>query len=242
MISFLQKKVDQANRIIDSAERLNLYCSCSWGKDSSVLLHLLVQHGWTGTVIWKAFPHEIPGQKEFREKVLKEWNIKDYREVGGGTLEEHLAFYHEHGLAGITEGKDHEKNVSRIKKSVLADYATANGFDGFFWGLRADEAIKRRWLLGKRGTLFQAQVDNQFRCSPLAWWTGKDIWAYIDATQIPYNPVYDNTLFEPREKIRNIGWLSTDGAERGRIVFLKYYYPELYQRLESEFPEVKNYV
>jgi phosphoadenosine phosphosulfate reductase len=238
---FLQRKIEQAHSVIDSAKHLKMYCSCSWGKDSTVLLHLLLQHGWRGTVVWKAFPHEIPGQKEFRERILKEWDIKDYREVGGGTLREHIEFYKQHGLTGITEGRDHDKNVSIIKKNPLTQFAHENGYDGFFWGIRADEAIKRRKLLKARGTLFKAKIDNLYRCSPLAWWTGRDVWLYIEKTGIPYNPLYNNTLFEPREKIRNIGWLSTDGAERGRIVWLRYYYPEIYEALAAEFPEVRNY-
>ncbi len=203
------------------------------------MLKLLLNFGWNGTVIWKAFPHEIPGQSDYRQLILKEWGIGNYIEVGGGSLKDHIDFYKTHGLTGINE-HDHEGVVNKIKKNVLDSYALSNGFDGSFWGLRADESKGRRVLLRSRGELFKTKI-GLWRCSPMAFWTGSDIWQFIDYYKIPYNPLYDNTKFSTRENIRNIGWLSTDGAERGRIVWLKHYYPSVFNMLSKEFPIIRSY-
>jgi len=81
-----------------------------------------------------------------------------------------------------------------------------------------------------------------WRCSPLAYLTTEDVFLLYDVFKTPLNPIYTKTKFTKKEHIRNSGWLSTDGAKDGSIVWLKYYYPQLFSRLSKEFPQVRGYV
>jgi 3'-phosphoadenosine 5'-phosphosulfate sulfotransferase (PAPS reductase)/FAD synthetase len=78
------------------------------------------------------------------------------------------------------------------------------------------------------------------RAQPLAWWSAQDTWAYLFSREVPYHPLYDReTHGQTRETLRNTGWLSTDGAEQGRIAWLREHYPDQYRLLEAAFPRIR---
>lgn len=77
---------------------------------------------------------------------------------------------------------------------------------------------------------------------PLAWWTARDVWAYLVSRSVPWHPIYDyEDCGLTREKNRNTGWLSTDGASEGRLIWLRRHFPEQWERLATEFPDVRRF-
>jgi phosphoadenosine phosphosulfate reductase len=94
----------------------------------------------------------------------------------------------------------------------------------------------------KTSSVLSPIKNGLWKANPLANWSFKDVWAYIISNGLKYPGFYDKTgLGITREWIRNSSWCTTDGAERGHIVWLKYYYPELYQKLVKAFPIVSRY-
>lgn len=80
-------------------------------------------------------------------------------------------------------------------------------------------------------------------CSPLAYFTNTDIWTYIFTNKLEYPNFYDmQNCGKTREWIRNTSWVSTDGANKGTLVWLKYNFPEYFNELAKKFKEVKGYV
>lgn len=69
-------------------------------------------------------------------------------------------------------------------------WQAAAGFDLGIVGVRAAESWGRRWNWRRRGALYDAPEGGR-RCTPLAGWTGADVWAAIAAFDLPYNPAYD---------------------------------------------------
>ena len=58
------------------------------------------------------------------------------------------------------------------------------------------------------------------------------MWAYIVSRGIPYNRrIYDAETHGQTRDLRNTGWLSTDGAEDGRIAWLAFHFPDEYETL-----------
>lgn len=240
---FLQRKIDQAHGIIAQglAAMQQPYCACSWGKDSGMVVYLLSQVAPDVPVVWLRDDDPIPDTLRFRDRCLREWQVRNYVEVPKVPLATIIEEFHRIGLTDIDRTKnDQAKLVTLIKKHPLGEWAEGQGFDGLFWGLRADESRARRMLFRTKSPLYRLQ-SGEWRCAPIAFWTGTELWHIIDFLGLPYNALYDKTMFEPREMIRNGGWLSTDGAWHGRVVWLKHYYPDLYQRLAAEFPEVTSY-
>lgn len=240
---FLQRKIYQAHSIIERglATMRKPYCACSWGKDSGMVVWLLLKVAPDVPIVWLRDDDPIPDTLQFRDRCLCEWHIRNYIEIPKVPLTNIIAEFHRIGLTDIDRTRnDQTKLVTSIKKHPLGEWAAREGFDGLFWGLRADESRARRMLFRTRGPLYRVQ-NGGWRCAPIAFWTGTVLWQIIDLLGLPYNTLYDKTMFEPREMIRNGGWLSTDGAWQGRVVWLKHYYPDLYHRLAAEFPEVTSY-
>lgn len=240
---FLIGRVNQAMDIIEQglAVMKRPYVSCSWGKDSTALLWLLIGFNPDIPVVHFHSSYQLPEIPELRDELIEKWQL-NYLEIPGRDLSEMIDWLGEIGLPDISRKPAQQRRVvTELKTDKGREVAQEHGLDGMFWGLRAAESRARRNLFRGKSPLYQGQ-DGLWRCAPLAWWSDSDLWALIDHFRIPYAKLYDKTLFEPREKIRNAGWLTTDGARYGRLVWLKYYYPNHFNQLAGEFPEVRDYV
>ena len=214
------------------------YLSCSWGKDSTFLLWLVLRHRPDIPVVFVDSGYAMPDTYAIRDRLLREWGPLRYTEVPSAV--DYLELVRTWGLPDVSrKDSDQQRVVRLLKKDPMTTWAHQHGYDGIFWGMRADESAPRRAMCRYYGATFHASSADLWRCAPLAWLTGHELWYLIDSLALPYNGLYDKTLLQPRELIRNGGWLTTDGARsKGRLVWLRYYYPDLYGRLADMSPEV----
>ena len=105
----------------------------------------------------------------------------------------------------------------------------SHGYDLSFLGLRAQEALYRRFNAA-RGRLYQVQ-SFQWHCQPIVGWTADDVWAAIAGLGLPYNPVYDRLADAGVErKQQRVGPLP---LSPGWI--LQRTWPEMYRRLVERY-------
>jgi phosphoadenosine phosphosulfate reductase len=233
----------ELSRITDIIQRGLLemrqpYLSCSWGKDSVFLLWCMLRIKPDIPVVYMNSNYAFPETYELRDRLVKEWNL-NYIELPAAV--DYAEIIQEFGLPDITRTQAQQKRVVDIlKKNRANTWSQEHGYDGNFWGIRADESRARLKLIQHKGDLFRSK-DGLWRCSPLAHIKIRELWWMIDHYQIPYSHVYDKTLFFPRHQIRNAGWLTTDGAAHGRIAWLKHYYPDKYYLLAAQYPEIRSY-
>ena len=237
------KKITMAQDIIKRAmdDHQDWGISCSFGKDSIVLLDLCLQHAPGMPVINSDSGYLLPEAYETRYLLRKRYNLNltvveqdvDYLEI--------MKLY---GLQGINRTPaDHDKVMKLLKKDKLPAVYQALGLKGIFWGLRKEESHGRQMLLTHRGTIYTNKRNGMQFASPLAFFKADDIWAYIVSNELPYPAFYDyQDCGMTRAWIRNSSWVTTDGAERGQIVWLKKHYPDLYLQLAEMFPVVTQYV
>lgn len=217
------------------------YVSCSWGKDSSLVMYLVTQVNPDTPVVFMNSGYMMSDTYKFRDWYLENVGIKNYYEVP--CPEDYIKINLQYGLPSIDRTQsDHEKVKKIIKSDVLDEFAKSKGWDCCIWGIRAEETKGRAVLLRNRGLIYDSNGIG--KCSPIGWWKAKEVWEAIDALKIPYNPLYDKVMppFFTRETNKNSGWLTTDKATRGRLVWMKKFYPEEYEKIEKLFPEVRNYV
>lgn len=214
------------------------YLSCSWGKDSVFLLWCLLKIQPTIPVVYMNSNYAFPETYALRDRLVKEWDL-NYIELPAAV--DYKDIITEFGLPDVTRTKAQQKTVVDIlKKKHANSWSHEHGYDGNFWGIRADESRARAQLIRHKGDIFRAK-DGLWRCSPLAHVSIRELWMMIDHYRVPYSAVYNKTLLFPREHIRNAGWLTTDGAAHGRIAWLKYYYPDYYRELAIAHPEIRSY-
>lgn len=233
------------------------YVSLSGGKDSLVVLHLAVQADANVPVAFfdsgLEFPETIAYLNEL-ESFFK-ISIDTYRAtpslldvlVAGGGFDHHSI---------RCEGAD----LDRLLIQEPAGRAAADHGCGVLWGLRAQESRQRAGLfsrsLPKSCICCSDQAQRRrrhggvsvtaagVRFSPVWDWTDHDIWAHITRHQLPVNPVY--------RKLRELGAPAAqqrvshlvDGAhlDRGRVVWIRAGWPQLWQPLVEALPRLDEFI
>lgn len=223
--------------------------SFSGGKDSLVLLHLIQQEmGLTNIdVVFFDSGAELPDTLDFIEKIEKEFGLNFLIVDASPDL---MTIAKENGAWGYSgsEWVGYEKYKAEDIKKILIQMPALTAIkhlntDVQIVGLRAEESEARKNLL-KKGQLQFHKHTNCYSMYPLARWTGSDICAYIADRNLPYHPLYDKLFLykgDPRrQRVSNM--MQILDPEKGQIWALKNYYPELYNKLISTFPDFRNYV
>src|SRR4029078_3870719 len=60
-------------------------------------------------------------------------------------------------------------------------------------GIRRDQSSTRACPERVQGSA----RHNLLKVNPLAYWTERDVWRYVHANQVPYNPLLDNGYAHP---------------------------------------------
>jgi len=144
------------NWALNHVDVKNPYLACSFGKDSAVMLHLVLQQRPDIPVRFIRWKNETE-------------HIDNYDEV--------IARWGKLNLTQVEFSRDSlsEKHAER--------YDTV-GYDSYFIGLRMAESTVRRITLKANG-LFYKNKSEMVRISPLADWKNEDIAAYVFSNQLP---------------------------------------------------------
>lgn len=211
-----QRRVAQAQDIIAKSLEVcgNPYVACSFGKDSSAMLHLVLCYApsievrflrWTESQMLDDF-----------DRVIEWWLNRG--------INLHIIDMHRDSID--------EKAGDRWQK--VEEFSPC---DGYFIGLRADESRGRRITLSKDGEIY-VRKDGMVRLAPLAWWRTIDVAAYTLAHDLPMLDAYNAGGFEqrtsarvPRESVRPNALSELKRRDIGR-----------FNALVSKYPEARAYV
>lgn len=215
------------------------YVAWSGGKDSTVVAHLAWSVNSHVTIGHFEADWCFPETHEYMAMLASrfEWRRADWR-VGSA-----LDAMRSNGTWDFTApcGEDHwaETIIHGPARLAFAQHP-----DGMLWGLRADESLARRWLLGSRHGEFRrvsGDCAGQWVASPIWDWSADDVWAYLAYHDIPPNPIYPRlaALGAPPVSHRVSLILSSDGWERGRGYWLRRGWPGLWQRISLVLPRAR---
>jgi len=232
------KEIDRAMAVINEAISLysHPYVSMSWGKDSIFLFYLIRQINPDIPLIYVNSNYALPDTYEIRDRLLDLWS-PNYHEINQPV--DYIELCKIAGLPSERTETGQKKVIELLKKNLLDEFALNHSFDLCFWGIRRDESRMRTGMVKKYN--FFIQSGNIHKCHPLAFITLQQLWYFYEKFNIPINGIYLKNKFLDKYQIRNTGWLSNDGAKRGQIIWLKYYYSEIYNKLSKEFPIIRKY-
>ena len=235
-----RRSLDSAKRIFDRGiARGRMVVSTSWGKDSVVMGDIALSLGIKDFLHLES-PYELPGN----EQVISHFaTLADVTILPAEkTIEEYVSWYQDIGLAHCRTKAAHSKVVQQIKKSRGTQWCLDHGYEVQALGMRAKEHGGREDMIKALGAVIQSKRTGLWRCMPIAYWSNEDVWAHIAANDLPYNRrIYDaETHGLTRYTIRNLGWISTDGAHKnGRIGWLRDHFRAQFDQLVSAFPDVR---
>ena len=224
-----QRLLARTQRIIDAMLDVSRtpYVAFSAGKDSSVLLAL----------VRAARPDVIAIYTD------DEWRLPETDELLAATPNLRRVARPVAHTEWFTAHADGPPADAEWLEDVPA-WGRGLGYDGAFVGLRAEESRARRVLLHSRGPLFWNARRHSWQCCPLRDWTTQDIWAYIQAWDVPYNRAYD-VLAQLGVPItaQRIGPLAVERVPgRGQLAILRQGWPELWNRFAAAHPEARAYL
>ena len=208
-----KRSVSEALAIVETflTHAQNPYIAVSGGKDSSVMLSLCRKIDPNLDAVHLDFHTAFPETLALFDTYQ---NLK-FVDVGDR-------------LEMLAEGGMHDNSDKGKIRNFNAKRIRAAGYDGWFYGLRAEENPKKRGrLLRVRGDFFQNK-DGFWICQPIARWTYRDVWAYIVSENLAYNARYDGMWDRPIHQQRVADYALVKAANNGTIAYLKMTHPELF--------------
>lgn len=190
-----QEKIEYTNSII--SDSLGVYdnpaCSCSFGKDSTLLLYFIRKHKPNIKVLFCNTGVEHEKTYEFRDYLVKEWNL-NYTEVKPKKSFWECIKEYGYPRQSRFRGGSTPKCCYHLKDSPSIKYYKDNNINAVFIGLTHDESYQRRLTIINYGDKYRTKrYSTRYitKIHPLAFWTIEDVWRYIKENNIPYNKIYD---------------------------------------------------
>jgi 3'-phosphoadenosine 5'-phosphosulfate sulfotransferase (PAPS reductase)/FAD synthetase len=170
-------RVEKTKRFIaESLAKVNSpYVACSFGKDSSVMLHLVLEQKPDVQV-------KCLGKKETH--LIDDYaGIFQWWESNFGIQVEFIEY-----TGWLEDSK---------AKTGISENVTDSENDSFFVGLRMEESFARRVSLKKYG-MFHVLKNGKTRIAPLCAWKTNDIAAYMLTNNLPILKAYQREGFSAR--------------------------------------------
>lgn len=161
---------------------------CSWGKDSMTMLHLIRKVCENVMVVFSNTNVEYPETYKFRDRMLKEWNIKNYTELK--PIKNFWECVKKYGLPKLKSNGKHVMCCYYMKEKPAQKFIKKEGVDCEFVGMRAAESMRRRLTFLKNGESFYSKWFGCQSVRPLMIWTEEDILTYTKINKIPMNSLY----------------------------------------------------
>lgn len=204
-----KEKLKTSKEIIKQAlEEFNKpYVAFSGGKDSTALLHLVMQFDRSITVIhWDYGRHFIP--RQVHKEILKIARLCGAENVVVLTSRLYDKF------------KENAKGIlGKCFIGIEIPKLVKQGYDCCFLALRSEESVKRRERTKNYREFDGVGIWNVF---PIRDWTWRDVWAYIVSNKIKYLKLYDKyakllgydkarfvTLFD-----KEFSWLGNENVDK----------------------------
>jgi phosphoadenosine phosphosulfate reductase len=96
-------------------------------------------------------------------------------------------FVADHGINGFYQGLEQRQRCCYVRKVEPFRRAIA-GYGAWVTGVRHEQSELRAGALA----IERDQRYGIYKVSPLLDWTQKEIWAYVRAHDLPYNPMHDH--------------------------------------------------
>ena len=144
------------------------YASVSWGKDSTVLAHLMHRSrlGLPVGRVDQVGPGEDPHAADVRDSFLARWPLA-YVEV-------------KVDLDRLPDDGGHSPALDRGIALLQGQFGTRR----YLGGVRAAEAGIRKIGMRSRG------LATANTCQPIGWWSTEDVFAYLAWHRLPVHPSY----------------------------------------------------
>jgi len=202
--------------ILASHERFGdkLCLTCSWQKQSSVLVHIVAELGLDIDVIELDTHLFFRESYETRERLVERYGLKLIRP-------EIITVAEQHRREGPNLWERDPDRCCHIRK-VEPLLQVLEPYEAWISGIRRDQSPSR----ADTPKVQHSDRYGVWKIHPLADWDEKRIWAYIRVNEIPFNPLHESGYrsigcipctrpISPDEEERAGRWADSDKLECG---------------------------
>jgi phosphoadenosine phosphosulfate reductase len=193
-------------------ERLCL--SCSWQKQSSVLVHMVSELGLDVDIVELDTQLFFRESYETRERLVARYGLNLI-------VPEVITIAEQHKQEGPNLWETNPDRCCHIRK-VEPLLGVLEPYDAWVSGIRREQSPSRA---GAK-KVERSERYGVWKVQPLADWSEKDVWRYILGNDIPYNPLHDvgyrsigcipcTRPTRPDEEERAGRWAGSDKLECG---------------------------
>jgi phosphoadenosine phosphosulfate reductase len=191
-----------------------LVLTCSWQKQSSVLVHMVSHLGLDLDVVELDTHLFFRESYETRERLVERYGLKLIRPEIITVAEQHR----QEGPNLWERDPDRCCHIRKVEPLVQA----LQPYDAWVSGIRRDQSPSR----GGTPKVQWSERYGVWKIHPLADWDEKRVWAYITVNEIPYNPLHEagyrsigcipcTRPTRPDEEERAGRWAGSDKLECG---------------------------
>jgi phosphoadenosine phosphosulfate reductase len=191
-----------------------LCLSCSWQKQSSVLVHMVSELDLDVDVIELDTHLFFKETYETRERLVERYGLNLIQP-------DVLTIAEQHKREGANLWESNPDRCCHIRK-VEPLIETLRPYDAWASGIRRQQSPSR----ANARKAERSERYGVWKIQPLADWSEEDVWAYIMANDIPYNPLHDEGYRSigcmpctrpttPDEEERAGRWAGSDKLECG---------------------------
>jgi len=236
LIPSIRKEVEQAFSLkLEEAWRLirwfanNKACvSCSFGKDSTVVLWLVLQENPQVPVVFTNTGVEFTETIKFKEELTEQWNLNLIE------AKPKQSFWKLWNGRELPDGSKHKKGVSVdrcchvLKESPFKAVVKEYGFCYNFTGITVMEGRQRMLRICERGNYYYHKTFGLWNIHPIAFWTPKEVWDFTKYHNLPVNEAYE------KYKINRVGCLPCT-AHKGWRKQLVEINPKMYRYIQETY-------
>ena len=167
--------------IVASYERFGdkLCLTCSWQKQSSVLVHMVSELGIDIPVIELDTALFFRETYETRERLVAKYGLELVRP-------DVISVAEQHKQEGPNLWETNPDRCCHVRKVEPLEHALKD-FDAWISGIRREQSLTRK---DAQRVEFSERYDV-WKIQPLVDWDAKRVDAYIHVNEIPYNPLHD---------------------------------------------------
>ena len=191
-----------------------LCLTCSWQKQSSVLVHMVSELDLEIDVVELDTHLFFRESYETRERLVERYDLSLIRP-------DVITIAEQHKLEGPNLWESNPDRCCHIRK-VEPLIGVLEPYEAWVSGIRREQSPSR----ASAKKVERSERYGVWKVQPLADWTEKDVWQYILQNEIPYNPLHDvgyrsigcipcTRPTRPDEEERAGRWAGSDKLECG---------------------------
>jgi len=186
--------------------------SSSFGAQSAVMLHLVTQQKADIPVVLIDTGYLFPETYQFVDELTAklDLNLQVYRPgISGAWQEARHGKRWQDGLAGL-ESYSQDNKVEPMQRAI-----EELGVGTWFSGVRRNQSIERA------NTPFVENSGDRFKVYPIADWTNKDVYDYLQKHDLPYHPLWEKGYVSIGDVHTTRSLAEVDSVEETRFFGLK---------------------